>query len=260
MKEDPRRIDRRAALATLGATGLGVALAACSNGIDGATAARATTTTTNPPSRSTTTTTTIAPNGTSSTTVAPSCVLAPEMTEGPYYLDLNLLRSDIAERHPGAPLDLAMTVVDADGCTPIADASVDVWHADASGEYSGVNGNGGTFCRGTQRTAADGTCAFTTIYPGWYQGRAIHIHVKVHVGGNVVHTGQLFFPDDLNAQVAQRQPYAERGAPDTTDATDSIYAQGGAMSTLDPTAVGDGFTANVTLGVRRGGGGDSGLM
>jgi protocatechuate 3,4-dioxygenase beta subunit len=182
------------------------------------------------------------------------------MTEGPYYLDLNLFRSTIAESHPGAPLDLAMTVVDADGCTPIANASVDVWHADAAGQYSGVNGNDGTFCRGTQRTAADGTCAFTTIYPGWYQGRAIHIHVKVHVGGNVVHTGQLFFPDDLNAQVAQRQPYAERGAPDTTDATDSIYAQGGAMSTLHPTANGDGFAAQVTLGVHRGGGGSGGLM
>src|SRR6516165_4023612 len=123
MKEDPRRIDRRAALATLGAAGLGVALAACSNGIDGATAARATTTTTTTTTDPRWSTTTTAPNGTSSTTVAPSCVLAPEMTEGPYYLDLNLLRSDIAESHPGAPLDLAMTVVDADGCTPIADAS-----------------------------------------------------------------------------------------------------------------------------------------
>jgi protocatechuate 3,4-dioxygenase beta subunit len=265
MKEDRPRIDRRTALATIGVTGLGAVLAACS-GLDRPSASAPTTTvrprsvpsTTAP--TSTSTTTTIAPGGVPSTTIAPACVLAPEMTEGPYYLDLNLVRSDITEGQPGAPLTLSMTIVDADGCTPIPNATVDVWHANAVGQYSGVNGNDGTFCRGTQPTAADGTCAFATIYPGWYQGRAIHVHVKVHVGGNVVHTGQLFFPDAVNTQVMQRAPYAAHGAPDTTDLTDSIYAQGGPMSTLNPTAQGAGFTAHVTVGVRQGGGGGAGLM
>jgi protocatechuate 3,4-dioxygenase beta subunit len=258
MDEDRQRIDRRTALATLGVTGLAVALAACS-GLDER-SATSSTSTMPPTSSASSTSTTNTPPGATSTTVAPSCVLAPEMTEGPYYLDLDLVRSDITDGQPGAPLAVSMTVVDADGCTPISQATVDIWHANATGEYSGVNGNGGTFCRGTQRTAADGTCAFATIYPGWYQGRAIHIHVKVHVGGDVVHTGQLFFPDDLNAQVAQRPPYSTRGLPDTTDASDSIYAQGGPMSTLHPTASGDGFTTQVTLGVRRSGGSAASMM
>jgi protocatechuate 3,4-dioxygenase beta subunit len=215
MDEDRGRIDRRTALTGIGMAGLVAALAACSNGIEEPTAAP-TTTTAPPPTSTTTTTTTTAPGGATPTTAAPACVLAPEMTEGPYYLDLNLVRPDIAEGHPGAPVALSLAVVDADGCTPIAGAAVDVWHADASGEYSGVNGNTGTFCRGTQQTAADGTCAFTTIYPGWYQGRAIHIHVKVHVGGNVVHTGQLFFPDELkhrSCNASPTRPAARRTPP-----------------------------------------------
>jgi protocatechuate 3,4-dioxygenase beta subunit len=257
MDEDRQRIDRRTALTTLGVTGLAIALAACS-GLDERSA-------TSPTSSTSSTSTTTVPGATvppspTSTTVAPSCVLAPEMTEGPYYLDLDLVRSDITDGQPGAALALSMTIVDADGCTPIPEATVDVWHANATGEYSGVEGNGGTFCRGTQRTTADGTCAFATIYPGWYQGRAIHIHVKVHVGGDVVHTGQLFFPDDLNTEVAQREPYSTHGLPDTTDASDSIYAQGGPMSTLHPTASGDGFSAQVTLGVHRGGGSAASTM
>src|SRR4051794_25425035 len=254
MDEERPGIDRRTALTTLGVAGLAVVLTACSGSEQRSDRPGPTTPPRSSSTSTTTAPTTTAPGAAGSTTVAPSCVLAPEMTEGPYYLDLDLVRSDITEGQPGAPLALSMTVVDADGCTPIAGATVDVWHANATGDYSGVNGTTGTFCRGTQRTAADGTCAFATIYPGWYQGRAIHIHVKVHVGGDVVHTGQLFFPDDLNAQVARRSPYSTRGLPDTTDADDSIYARGGSMSTLDPVAAGDGYTATVDLGVRRSGG------
>src|SRR3954447_10544463 len=150
MDDDRPRIDRRTALTTLGVAGLAVVLAACS-GSDERSSGRPGPTT--PPKSSTTSTTapptTTAPGGAGSTTVAPSCVLAPEMTEGPYYLDLDLVRSDITEGQPGAPLALSMTVVDADGCTPIAGATVDVWHANATGDYSGVNGTTGTFCRGT---------------------------------------------------------------------------------------------------------------
>ena len=148
-----------------------------------------------------------------------TCVLAPEMTEGPFYLDINKVRSDITEGRPGAPLGLALTVVDASTCAPVSGAAVDIWHTDASGDYSGVNGNSGTFMRGTQVSGSDGVVTFKTLYPGWYTGRAVHIHVKVHAGGNVVHTGQLFFPDAFTSSVYKRSPYSSRPGPDLTQRT-----------------------------------------
>src|SRR5947209_19501200 len=128
---------------------------------------------------------------------AVSCVLTPEQTEGPYYVANEHVRRNITEGRPGTPLALRTTVVNASNCKPIKGAAVDVWHADASGTYSGVLGNTGTFMRGIQKTNAKGLALFQTVYPGWYQGRTVHIHVKVHIGGNVVHTGQLYFPDTL---------------------------------------------------------------
>src|SRR5207253_7817930 len=124
-----------------------------------------------------------------------SCVLAPEQTEGPYYLPHERVRRNITEGRPGTRLTLRLTVLDASTCKPIKGAAVDVWHCDALGNYSGVGGNGGTFMRGIQRTNVLGIATFRTVYPGWYQGRTVHIHVKVHVRGNVVHTGPLYFPD-----------------------------------------------------------------
>src|SRR5881396_2615616 len=124
------------------------------------------------------------------------CVLTPEQTEGPYYIPNEKLRRNIAEGKPGTPLTLRLGVVDASTFRPIKGAAVDIWHADAAGVYSGF-GQGAasrTFMRGIQRTDAKGVATFRTVYPGWYQGRTVHIHVKVHVGGNVVHTGQLYFP------------------------------------------------------------------
>ena len=138
---------------------------------------------------------------------AVSCVLAPELTEGPYYLPNERIRRDITEGKPGTPLRLSLTVVSASSCKPIAGAAVDIWHADAGGVYSGVAGNTGTFLRGIQKSDRSGLAVFDTIYPGWYQGRAVHVHVKVHLGGNVVHTGQLFFPDALSDRVYRAAPY-----------------------------------------------------
>src|SRR5664280_3272100 len=104
-----------------------------------------------------------------------SCVLTPELTEGPYYISGEKVRRVITEGRPGAPLSLALTVVDASTCKPVKGASVDIWHCDALGVYSGVQGNIGTFMRGVQRTDASGLVRFTTVYPGWYNGRAVHI-------------------------------------------------------------------------------------
>ena len=180
----------------------------------------------------------------------PDCVLAPEQTEGPYYIDNGLVRSDIRDGVDGVPLDLRLQVVAADECRPIEGATVEVWHCDARGTYSGVDGDSANFCRGGQRTAADGWARFETIYPGWYQGRTTHIHVKVHVGGNEVHTGQLYFPDETSAAVhGGREPYRDRGEQDTPNSADGIYGQGGAESTLRIARRGDGYLARLALGV-----------
>src|ERR671939_1838371 len=134
---------------------------------------------------------------------AVKCVLTPEQTEGPYYIPDERIRRNITDGRPGTPLLLRATFVDASTCRPIRRAAVDIWHADASGVYSGFGAGSGnrTFMRGIQRTDAHGVATFQTVYPGWYQGRTVHIHVKVHVRGNVVHTGQLYFPDSLTDTV-----------------------------------------------------------
>ena len=182
---------------------------------------------------------------------AVSCVLTPELTEGPYYLPNERVRRNITEGRPGTPLDLRLTVVDASTCKPVKGAAVDIWHADALGVYSGVQGNTGTFMRGIQRTDTSGLARFTTVYPGWYQGRAVHIHVKVHLGGNVVHTGQLFFPDTLTDAVYTKAPYDTRGARDTRNATDSIFRNGGSRSLLTLRASASGYVGAIAMGVHR---------
>jgi protocatechuate 3,4-dioxygenase beta subunit len=182
-----------------------------------------------------------------------SCVLSPEMTEGPYYVPNEKLRRNITEGRPGTPLELRLTVVDASTCKPIKSAAVDIWHADAGGVYSGaIASNPGTnFLRGVQRSGRNGLAMFETIYPGWYQGRAVHIHVKVHISGNVVHTGQFFFSDALTQVVYQNAPYKARGNPDTTNANDAIYRNGGSRSMLKMTKVGPGYRGAITMGVHR---------
>jgi protocatechuate 3,4-dioxygenase beta subunit len=180
-----------------------------------------------------------------------SCVLTPEMTEGPYYLPDEAVRRNITEGRPGTPLSLHLTVVNVSSCRPIARAKVDVWHADAGGVYSGVQGNTGTFMRGIQPTDAKGLAVFDTVYPGWYVGRTVHIHVKVHLGGNVVHTGQLFFPDTLTDAVYTKAPYTSRGSRDTRNANDSIFRNGGNRSMLHVTRSGSSYVGTIALGVHR---------
>ena len=183
---------------------------------------------------------------------AVTCVLSPELTEGPYYLRGEAVRRDITEGKPGTPLRLRLTVVSASTCKPIKGAAVDVWHADAGGVYSGVSGQTGTFLRGIQKTDHNGLAVFDTIYPGWYRGRAVHIHVKVHTGGRVVHTGQFFFPDALTDEVYKAAPYSSRGKPDMTDASDSIYRNGGSKSVLSVKASGGGYVGSIVMGVHTG--------
>jgi protocatechuate 3,4-dioxygenase beta subunit len=105
--------------------------------------------------------------------------------------------------------------------------------------------------RGVQKTNAQGIATFQTVYPGWYQGRAVHIHVKVHVGGNVVHTGQLFFSDTTTDLVYRKAPYAARGTRDVRNAGDNIYTQGGSQSVVKAVKSGSGYAGTLTMGVRR---------
>jgi protocatechuate 3,4-dioxygenase beta subunit len=180
-----------------------------------------------------------------------TCVLTPELTEGPYYIAGEKLRRNITEGKPGAPLTLRLTVVDASTCKPIKDAAVDIWHADAGGVYSGFGQESGnrTFMRGIQRSDAKGVATFQTVYPGWYQGRTVHIHVKVHVGGNVVHTGQLFFADAVTDAVYRRSPYSRRPNRTTRNAADSIFASGGSRSVVKVRRQGTGYIGAITMGV-----------
>jgi protocatechuate 3,4-dioxygenase beta subunit len=182
-----------------------------------------------------------------------TCVLTPELTEGPYYIPGEKVRRNITDGHPGTPLALRLTVVDASTCRPIAGAAVDVWHADAAGVYSGFGAGASsrTFMRGIQPTSAKGLATFATVYPGWYTGRTVHIHVKVHVGSNVVHTGQLFFSDAITDAVYKRPPYSSRPNRDTRNAQDSIFVNGGKRSMLALARSSSGWRAAITMGVHR---------
>lgn len=191
-------------------------------------------------------------SATEATAATPDCVLMPELTEGPYYLDLDLVRSDITEDRPGLPLDLRVSVVDAQACEPIEGAAVDVWHCDAGGAYSGVEGaEGETFCRGVQLTDASGVAEFRTIFPGWYTGRAVHVHLKVQVDGDQTHTGQLFFDPAVTSAVYALEPYAERGEQDVANSSDDIYAQSGGVTVVAVEVGEDSSAGSVTLGVQR---------
>jgi protocatechuate 3,4-dioxygenase beta subunit len=183
---------------------------------------------------------------------APNCVLAPEQTEGPYYIDDGLIRSNITEGKRGVPLDLRLQVLDVSSCQPIKGATVELWHCDAVGNYSGFSTPGDkTYLRGGQRSNSAGNVRFRTIYPGWYQGRTTHIHAKVHVGGQVVHTGQLYFADRISAAVYRnRSPYKARGQKDTPNAQDMVYGNGGKQSTLRLSKHGTGYIGRLALGVR----------
>ena len=182
-----------------------------------------------------------------------SCVLAPEMTEGPYYIDGEKLRRDITEGKPGTRLDLALKVVDASTCRPISGAVVDIWHCDAGGVYSGFGAGSSnrSFLRGLQKTDAHGVAHFRTIYPGWYPGRTVHIHVKVHVGGNVVHTGQLFFSDKVTDAAYRKTPYNKRPNRSPRNGGDAIFVNGGKRSLLKLTKNTNRYAGSIIMGVTR---------
>lgn len=190
------------------------------------------------------------------TVTTPGCVVRPEVTEGPYYVDDDLVRSDIREDREGTPFVLTFHVLDVGDsrCSALQGAKVDIWHCDAAGAYSGVSDpgfstEGQKWLRGSQTTDADGTAKFTTIYPGWYSGRAVHIHFKVRPDESSEFTSQLFFDDTLSTQVFGQAPYASRGTePDTPNSADNIY-QDELLLTI--TTSGEGYAATFPIGIDR---------
>jgi len=188
------------------------------------------------------------------------CVLTPEAVEGPFYFDPKLVRTAIAEGKAGAPLTLALQVVDAGTCAALNEARVDIWHCDGLGVYSGYarqetgSAKGETFLRGTQFTDGDGRVAFDTIYPGWYPGRTPHIHFKVILDDKDLVTGQLYFPDTVSEHVyATHSPYRERKQErDTVNANDFIFLeQRGADTLADTEEAGGSYRASLVIGIKR---------
>jgi protocatechuate 3,4-dioxygenase beta subunit len=185
------------------------------------------------------------------------CVLTPEAGEGPFYLDPRLVRSDITAGQPGAPLQLALQVVRDGDCATLANARVDVWHADALGLYSGYeqqSGVGGVstkaaagqqYLRGTQFTDAAGNVRFRTVFPSWYGGRTPHVHFKVFLGGNEVVASQIFFPDDINKEVfSQWEPYRDHVSKRKTFNDNDSIKQG---VYSDVTRQGNSYSARAVL-------------
>ncbi|MFB7082609.1 intradiol ring-cleavage dioxygenase [Streptomyces sp. NPDC056308] len=230
--------------------------------------------------------------------------LTSESTEGPYYIDADKIRKDITEDKEGIPLTLRLKVIDSDTCKPVAHAAVDIWHCDALGVYSGYEamssggpggpggpGDGGTpptdaptgpppsggpggghseptdderYLRGTQLTDKHGYVEFKTIFPGWYQGRCVHIHTKVHVGGKMTdagyegghtcHTGQFFFAESAVLDSAKIEPYSTSTTTRTTLTEDTIYDRSGVTGGLMKLSyrkrhMARGVIGSITMGV-----------
>ncbi len=188
-----------------------------------------------------------------------SCVVTPSATEGPYFVDEGLNRSDLTSSTTrsqvvtGLPLALQVGVyrVSNNACSVLEGAQVDVWHTDTAGVYSDVqaqNTVGQTFLRGYQLTDATGAANFTTIYPGWYPGRTTHIHFKVR-SGNFEFTSQWFMDDNVTDLVYSASPYAAYGARNTRNSNDGIY-NGSLLLTLARDSANVGYVGSFTLGLQ----------
>jgi protocatechuate 3,4-dioxygenase beta subunit len=205
---------------------------------------------TSPTSTASTGTTTTASGGTGTTNA--TCSVSPSETAGPFPSLQDLIRSDIREDREGTPLQLTIAVVNvAAGCTPLANVAVEIWQCDVAGGYSQYGSQAArTYLRGIQTTNSAGEVVFTTIYPGWYQGRATHIHVEVARAGQSLKVTQIAFPEDVSNQVHTQGVYASRGVNATTNARDGIFADSVAnqMATVTGTPAGS-MTATFRVAV-----------
>jgi protocatechuate 3,4-dioxygenase beta subunit len=314
VKDSRLRISRRRALSLGGTIGLSGLLAACGDADETSTAA----------STSATSTTSVASAATAAAPTADliamldkanTCVTSKEETQGPYWFDVDSIRTDIREERPGAVLQLGLRVQDLTKCstgdevTLVSNCVVEIWHCDAGGIYSGfedassggggggappsgapggappsgaagggappsgaaggagggsgasgetsdgsysvgdseaATGDDGTYLRGAQVADSNGIVQFTTIYPGWYRGRTMHIHLKVHIDKKTVLTSQLYVDDDFTDTVYKLSPYSAHPGRDTTNATDRIYDKSGLMTMK---TLADGYLGVINIGI-----------
>jgi protocatechuate 3,4-dioxygenase beta subunit len=203
-----------------------------------------------------TATTAAAMTTTSSNSATGACAVAPSETLGPYPSLADFIRSDIREGKSGVTLTLTISVVNVNNnCAAVANATVDVWQCDAEGHYSqyaqqGYNGTGATFLRGIQLTNGSGQATFTTVYPGWYQGRATHIHVEILENGASRKVTQIAFPESVNASVYASGVYASKGQNPTSNASDNVFSD--SLASELATVTGDpatGYLATFTVGI-----------
>jgi protocatechuate 3,4-dioxygenase beta subunit len=207
--------------------------------------------------------------GTADAAITPSCVVRPEQTEGPYFIDEKLNRSDIRSDpsdgsvRPGTPLRLAFHVsrVSGSSCSSLSGALVDVWQCDALGVYSdvrdvniGFDTRGKKFLRGYQTTDGNGIAEFLTVYPGWYPGRTVHIHFKIRSESSsrrgLEFTSQLYFDESITEEVHKRAPYNSKGRRATTNDADFAFRRGGKQ--LIPSLAKDaqGYAARFEIGLQ----------
>jgi len=332
VKDSRLRISRRRALSLGGTIGLSGLLAACGDGDEPSSAAS--TSATSATSVASPAATAAAPTADliAMLDTANTCVTSKEETQGPYWFDVDSIRTDIREERPGAVLQLGLRVQDLTKCstggevTPIGNCVVEIWHCDAGGIYSGfedastagggfgappsgaagggarpsgapggarpsgapggtrpsgapggtppggaggagggsgasgetsdgsysvgdneaATGDDGTYLRGAQVADSNGIVQFTTIYPGWYRGRTMHIHLKVHIDKKTVLTTQLYVDDDFTDTVYKVSPYSEHTGRDTTNATDFIYDKSGLMTMK---TLADGYLGVINIGI-----------
>jgi protocatechuate 3,4-dioxygenase beta subunit len=191
-------------------------------------------------------------SGSSGSSTNSACAVTPTETEGPYPSLTDLFRSDIRENKTGATLALTIRVVNASAaCAAVANANVEIWHVDAAGNYSQYGSQvGATFLRGIQTTNGNGEVTFTTVYPGWYQGRATHIHAEVTMNGVSRKVTQIAFPETVNNLVHASGVYAPRGTNPVSNASDGIFAD--SLSAELVTPAGDptnGYSATFQISV-----------
>jgi protocatechuate 3,4-dioxygenase beta subunit len=239
-EKNMKRLSRREALGLFGAASAALSVGACNGASPTSPTATTTTTTT------TTGTTTTPPTSTT------ACMVTPTETEGPFPSIALPTRSDVREDRSGLLLNLAITVVNTNAsCAPVTNATVEIWHCDARGDYSEYGTQtSATWLRGVQPVNASGVANFTTIYPGWYQGRATHIHVEVMVAGRSVKITQIAFPEEINNAVYASGVYASKGANPTKNNTDMVFSDG--VSSELATMSGNtssGYTATFTVGI-----------
>jgi protocatechuate 3,4-dioxygenase beta subunit len=191
-----------------------------------------------------------------------ACAVTPTETAGLYPDVIGMLgnfsffRQDVREGRQGVPLTLTLTVVDTNNsCAAVADAAIEIWQCDAEGHYSeysqpGFNGTALTFLRGVQSTNGSGQVTFVTIYPGWHDARATHIHLEVFVHNQSVKVTQMAFPETITRDVYTTAPYSTHGPNPTNNATDPVFADGASLQM--PTITGSltaGYVASLRIGV-----------